>query len=48
MEWRCYETRVMYGLKKVVSLILDVYKDFGLKQYSFRLSLRDKEDKEKD
>ena len=33
--------------KKVVSLILDVYKDFGLKQYSFRLSLRDKEDKEK-
>ena len=20
MEWRCYETRVMYGLKKVVSL----------------------------
>ena len=33
--------------KKVVSLILDVYKDFGLKEYSFRLSLRDKEDKEK-
>ncbi len=33
--------------KKVVSLILDVYKDFGLKNYKFRLSLRDKEDKEK-
>jgi len=33
--------------KKVVSLILDVYHDFGLKNYSFRLSLRDKEDKEK-
>ena len=33
--------------KKVVSLILDVYKDFGLKNYSFRLSLRDKNDKEK-
>ncbi|MBR4230637.1 MAG: threonine--tRNA ligase [Bacilli bacterium] len=33
--------------KKVVRLILDVYKDFGLKDYSFRLSLRDKEDKEK-
>ncbi len=33
--------------KKVVSLILDVYKDFGLKDYSFRLSLRDPEDKEK-
>ena len=33
--------------KKVVSLILDVYKDFGLKDYKFRLSLRDKNDKEK-
>ena len=33
--------------KKVVSLILDVYKDFGIKNYSFRLSLRDPEDKEK-
>jgi len=33
--------------KKVVSLILDVYKDFGIKEYKFRLSLRDKEDKEK-
>ena len=33
--------------KKVVSLILDVYKDFGIENYSFRLSLRDKEDKEK-
>ena len=33
--------------KKVVSLILDVYKDFGIKEYSFRLSLRDPEDKEK-
>ena len=33
--------------KKVVQLILDVYSDFGLKNYSFRLSLRDKEDKEK-
>ena len=33
--------------KKVVSLILEVYKDFGLKNYKFRLSLRDPEDKEK-
>lgn len=33
--------------KKVVSLILDVYKDFGIENYSFRLSLRDPEDKEK-
>ena len=33
--------------KKVVNLILDVYKDFGLKNYKFRLSLRDPLDKEK-
>ena len=33
--------------KKVVSLILDVYRDFGLNNYKFRLSLRDPEDKEK-
>ena len=33
--------------KKVVSLILDVYNDFGIKNYKFRLSLRDKDDKEK-
>ncbi len=33
--------------KKVVSLILDVYKDFGIKNYTFRLSLRDPKDKEK-
>ena len=33
--------------KKVVTLILDTYKDFGIKNYSFRLSLRDPEDKEK-
>lgn len=33
--------------KKVVELILSVYKDFGFKDYTFRLSLRDKNDKEK-
>ena len=33
--------------RNVVNLILDVYKDFGFTDYSFRLSLRDKEDKEK-
>ena len=33
--------------KKVVALILDVYHDFGLKKYKFRLSLRDPEDTEK-
>ena len=32
---------------RVVNLILDVYRDFGLKNYSFRLSLRDPEDTEK-
>ena len=32
---------------KVVELILAVYKDFGFKDYSFRLSLRDKNDKTK-
>ena len=33
--------------KEVVNLILAVYKDFGLKNYKFRLSLRDPEDKHK-
>ena len=33
--------------KKVVDLILSVYKDFGFENYSFRLSLRDKDNKEK-
>ena len=32
---------------KVVQLILAVYKDFGFKDYEFRLSLRDKNDKHK-
>lgn len=32
---------------KVVKLILDVYEDFGFKEYKFRLSLRDKNDKHK-
>ncbi|KMY43532.1 threonyl-tRNA synthase [Bacillus sp. FJAT-27916] len=33
--------------KRVVNLILEVYKDFGMEDYSFRLSYRDPEDKEK-
>ena len=33
--------------KRVVNLILDVYHDFGITDYKFRLSLRDKNDKEK-
>ena len=32
---------------RVVQLILSVYKDFGFKDYRFRLSLRDKQDKHK-
>ena len=33
--------------KRVVQLIIDVYKDFQFENYSFRLSYRDPEDKEK-
>ena len=33
--------------KRVVQLVIDVYKDFDLNDYSFRLSYRDPEDKEK-
>ncbi|HDE9647993.1 TPA: threonine--tRNA ligase [Staphylococcus aureus] len=33
--------------KRVVNMIIDVYKDFGFEDYNFRLSYRDPEDKEK-
>lgn len=33
--------------KRVVELVIEVYKDFDLNDYSFRLSYRDPEDKEK-
>ncbi|CAC5506331.1 Threonyl-tRNA synthetase [Staphylococcus aureus] len=33
--------------KRVVNMIIDVYKDFGFEDYSFRLSYREPEDKEK-
>ncbi|HGX1480972.1 TPA: threonine--tRNA ligase [Staphylococcus aureus] len=33
--------------KRVVNMIIDVYKDFGFEDYSFRLSYKDPEDKEK-
>ena len=33
--------------KEVVNLILEVYKDFGINNYKFRLSLRDPKDKHK-
>ena len=34
-------------IRKVVEIILSVYEDFGFKDYEFRLSLRDKDNKEK-
>ncbi len=34
-------------VKQVVDLILDVYKDFNITDYEFRLSLRDRDNKEK-
>ncbi|TAA70462.1 threonine--tRNA ligase [Planococcus salinarum] len=33
--------------KRVVNLVVEVYKDFDIKDYSFRVSYRDPEDKEK-
>ncbi len=39
--------QIKQEFKNVVKLILSVYEDFGFKNYSFRLSLRDKEDKVK-
>src|SRR5690606_5038455 len=33
--------------KRVINLIVEVYKDFNIKDYSFRLSYRDPENKEK-
>ena len=41
------QDQIKEQFKEVVNLILDVYKDFGLKNYKFRLSLRDPEDKHK-
>ena len=41
------QDQIKEEFRNVVNLILDVYKDFGFTDYSFRLSLRDKEDKEK-
>ena len=39
------QIKTVFG--EVVKLILSVYEDFGFCDYTFRLSLRDKEDKEK-
>ena len=38
----CRPDQIKDEINNVISLILDVYKDFGFKNYSFRLSLRDK------
>lgn len=43
----CRPDQIAQEFKGVVQLILDVYKDFGFKDYKFRLSLRDPEDTEK-
>lgn len=43
----CTPSQIKDEFAGVVKLILDVYKDFGFDDYEFRLSLRDKNDKEK-
>ena len=43
----CRPDQIKDEFKNVLKLILDVYKDFGFKDYSFRLSLRDPSNKEK-
>ena len=43
----CRPDQIAQEFKGVVQLILDVYKDFGFKDYKFRLSLRDPKDTEK-
>ena len=43
----CRPDQIAQEFKNVAHLILDVYKDFSFKDYSFRLSLRDKNNKEK-
>ena len=43
----CTPDMIKDEIKGVTKLILDVYKDFGFENYSFRLSLRDPENKDK-
>ncbi len=43
----CRPDQIKQEVEGVIKLILDVYKDFGFKNYSFRLSLRDPNNKEK-
>ena len=43
----CMPSQIGEVFKEVTKLILDVYQDFGFKDYKFRLSLRDPKDTEK-
>ena len=43
----CCPEQIGSEIKAVTKLILDVYKDFDFEKYSFRLSLRDPENKDK-
>ena len=43
----CTPDQIKQEFKGVIDLILDVYKDFGFKDYRFRLSLRDKNNTDK-
>ena len=43
----CRPDQIEAEVKGVIDLILDVYKDFGFKDYKFRLSLRDVNNQEK-
>ncbi|MCQ2564829.1 MAG: threonine--tRNA ligase, partial [Clostridia bacterium] len=43
----CRPDQIESEVKGVIDLILDVYKDFGFKDYSFRLSLRDPKNTDK-
>lgn len=43
----CRPDQIESEVKGVIDLILDVYKDFGFKDYKFRLSLRDINNQEK-
>ena len=43
----CTPEQIESEFKGVLDLIMDVYKDFGFKDYKCRLSLRDPEDKER-
>ncbi len=43
----CRPDQIGEEIKNVTKLILDVYHDFGFEKYSFRLSLRDPNNKEK-